>query len=94
MARKKIRPKRTKMLKRKYPAQAITAIRRQFKRKPEWLLIRVAKMDTQTTTPLTGWLLAHDPDRDVIFQKSIHQHGLILVDHSREKLPSNYAVAF
>lgn len=73
--------------------QSITTIRKRFPN--EWLIIRVKKFDEATTTPLTGLLLAHSPDRDLIFRKSIAYRGLIMVDHANSgRLPKGYAVAF
>jgi hypothetical protein len=64
------------------------------KHRNEWLLIRVAKFDKATTTPLTGRLLAHNADRDAIYKKSLSHKGMIFIDHSSDKLPKGYAVAF
>lgn len=72
--------------------QPIETIRKKFPK--EWLLIKVVKIDDATTTPLTGRLLAHSPNRDVIYRKSLSYKGLIFIDHSEDKLPEGYAVAF
>ena len=73
--------------------QHISTIRKRFPK--EWLLIRVRTVDEATTTPLTGRLLAHSHDRDLIFQKSMKYRGLIMVDHANSgRLPKGYAVAF
>ncbi len=72
--------------------QPIESIRKKFHN--EWLLIRVSKLDEATTTPLTGRLLAHSSDRDEIYRKSLAYKGLIFIDHSANKLPKGYAVAF
>ena len=73
-------------------SQSLKNIRKKFRN--QWLLIKVTKMDRATTTPLAGELLAHSADRDAIYQKSISQKGLIFIDHSSNKLPKGYAVAF
>ena len=72
--------------------QSIRLIRKRFPN--QWLLIRIGKIDAATTKPLDGVLLAHSPDRDVIFRKSVSQKGLVFIDHSVDKLPKGYAVAF
>ena len=73
-------------------SQPIERIRKKFRN--EWLLIRVVKLDETTTTPLTGRLLAHSPDRNLIYRRSLAYKGMILIDHSADKLPEGYAVAF
>lgn len=73
-------------------AQFIDNIRRKYRR--EWLLIKVNKFDKTTSKPVTGRLLAHSPDRDEIYKKSLRYKGLILIDHSDKRLPKGYAVAF
>lgn len=73
-------------------AQLIQKIRKQHRK--EWLLIKVAKMDEATTTPLTGHLLAHSSDRSEIYKKSIARRGLAYITYSENKLPKGYAVAF
>ena len=74
------------------PQQKIQSFRKKYPK--EWLLMRVTKVDSSTTTPLAGRLIAHSPDRDVIYKKSINQKGLLLIDHAQKKLPKGYAVAF
>jgi hypothetical protein len=72
--------------------QRIETIRKRFPK--EWLLIRVRRFDEATTTPLTGRLLAHSQDRDLIFRKSISLKGHIMIDHAHSgRLPKGYAVA-
>jgi hypothetical protein len=76
-------------------SQPIEKILKRFRKCPEWLLIRVDEIDESTTTPLTGRLLAHHPNRDVIYRKSLDYKRLtLLIDHPEEKLPEGYAVAF
>ncbi len=73
-------------------SQRIENMRKKYRN--EWLLIKVTKTDESTTTPLSGHLLAHSPDRDVIYKRSMAQKGLIFIDHAQKKLPKGYAVAF
>ena len=75
-------------------SEKIENIRKRFRKRPEWLLIRVSRMDDSTTTPISGQLLAHSSDRDLIFKKSVSQKGLVMIDHSQNKLPEGYAIAF
>ena len=70
----------------------IENIRKQFKH--EWLLIAVEDMDEETTTPLTGRLLAHSPDRDQIYREEMSHSGNTLTLYSEEGLPQGYAAAF
>ena len=72
--------------------EQIEKIRKHYRN--QWLLIKVTTMDESTTTPLKGRLLAHNPDRDYIFKKSMGLKGLIYIDYSGDKLPKGYAVAF
>ena len=74
--------------------QKIETIRKKFRKHPAWLLIRVDKMDKSTTTPLTGRLIAHSPDRDEIYKKSMKGNGLLMVEYSDDRLPKGYAAAF
>ena len=64
------------------------------KYKKEWLLIRVDRLDRATHTPITGRLIAHSPNRDEIYKKSISHKGLTFIDYSEDKLPKGYAIAF
>ena len=73
-------------------SQRIANIRKKFRN--EWLLIKVDKVDSATTTPISGHLLAHSPNRDKIYKKSISCKGLALIDYSEDKLPKGYAIAF
>ena len=78
---------------RQMKTQKIETIRKRFK-EPEWLLIRVEKIDESTTTPLTGRLIAHNPDPDVIMKKQLKGKGLLFVEYSSDRLPRGYAAAF
>ena len=73
-------------------AERIESIRRRFRKHPEWLLIRVDKIDD--VTAITGRLLTHSPDRDEILRASLKYKGSIMIDCSVKKLPQNYAVVF
>ena len=73
-------------------AQSIEKIRKRFKR--EWLLIAIDKMDRDTTTPLTGRLLAHSPHRYEIAQASIKYPKRALVVFSENNFPPGYVAAF
>lgn len=76
--------------------EAITRIRNRFRKRPEWLLIQVVKMDEETTTPLVGRLLAHSPDREAIYRRSAQiRGGFLMIEHSSPSLPpEHYAFAF
>lgn len=73
-------------------SRKIKDIRKKFHN--EWLLIKVDKIDPDTTTPLVGHLIAHSANRDEIFKKSLSYKGLALIDYSEDKLPKGYAIAF
>ena len=75
-------------------SQNIETIRKKFHKRPEWLLIRVDKIEKSTTTPISGRLLSHSPNRDEILKKSIKGKGLLFVEYSSDKLPKGYATAF
>lgn len=62
----------------------------------QWLLIEIAKMDKSTTTPVSGYLMAHSPHRSEIYQQMMASPGKkpILVEYSEDKLPKGFAVAF
>ena len=73
----------------------IEEIRKQFRKKREWLLIRVETADKSTTTPLTGRLLAHSPREDDILKKCMSYKGKdILIDYSEDTLPKGTAIIF
>ena len=72
--------------------QPINKIRKRFR--GEWLLIAVDRMDRATTTPRSGHLLAHSPNRDKIYEAMLHKKGTTLVTFSDDRLPAGYAVAF
>lgn len=73
--------------------QKIDDIRKQFH--DEWLLIAIHKMDEKTTTPLTGRLLFHDKNRDVVYDHLLRSRvKLPLVTYSGESPPQGYAFAF
>ena len=73
-------------------SQPIESLRARFRR--EWLLIAVDKVDSVTTTPLRGRLLAHSPHRDELYPKERTVRGLTLTVYSEDQLPQGYAAAF
>lgn len=72
--------------------ESIEKIRKRFHK--EWLLIAVDRMDRETTTPLTGRVLAHSPRREEVHDAMLHRKGLALITYSEDRLPAGYAVAF
>lgn len=74
--------------------EKIKYIHKRFSKHPEWLLIKVDKIDKSTNTPITGRLLAHSPNRDEIYRKSIEGKGLLMVEYTEHRLPKGYAAAF
>lgn len=72
-------------------SQKIEDIRKKFHN--EWLLIKVTEMDETTTTPIRGQLITHNPDRDVIYKKSMSRKGPDLIEYSEDVLPKGYAYA-
>ena len=75
-----------------FSSEPIEKLRGRFRR--EWLLIAVDEIDTRTTTPVRGHLLAHSPYRDEIYTKERDAHGLTLTVYSEDQLPQGYAAAF
>lgn len=73
-------------------SEKIENIRRMFHH--EWLLIAIDEVDETTTTPLTGRLIAHDPDRDKIYGEEMKHPGNTLTVYSEDGLPQGYAAAF
>ena len=73
-------------------SKKIESIKKRFKN--EWLLIKVDRLDKATTTPISGNLLAHNPNREEIYQKSLHYKGLTYISYSEQKLPKGFAYAF
>ncbi len=73
-------------------SQQIEIIRKKFHR--EWLLIQIDKMDEQTTTPLTGRLIAHSPHRDEIYRLDSKYKCHTLTVYSEDEFPKGYAAAF
>ena len=73
-------------------SEGIENIRKRFHH--EWLLISIDRIDEGTTTPLTGSLIAHDPDRDKIYSEEMKHSGNTLTIYSEDGLPQGYAAAF
>ena len=71
----------------------IEHIRRRYKN--EWLLIAVDRLDRATTTPQRGRLLAHNTNREVLYDQLLRTRAkLPLVMCSADGPPKGYAVAF
>ncbi len=75
-------------------SELIENIRNRFQKKPEWLLIRVTRVNPKTSIAVNGRLLAHHPEREEILRASLKYKGSIMIDCSVKKLPQNYAVVF
>ena len=77
----------------KEKSRKIEDIRKEFRKKREWLLIAVEK--TAATIPLTGRLLAHSPHKNDILKKSISSKNKdLLIDYSEDTLPKDVALIF
>lgn len=50
----------------KQALEYITHIKKRFRR-TEWLLVDVETIDKKTAAPLTGRLVTHSPNRDVVW---------------------------
>jgi hypothetical protein len=72
--------------------ERIESVKKRFNN--EWLLISVDEIDKATAEPVKGRLIAHSPDRDVIYKKSMAHKGTDLITFSQDKLPKGYAYAF
>lgn len=72
--------------------QKIEDIRKQFKH--EWLLIAVDQMDDETTTPLTGRLLAHSPDPMEIHKVAMKSKEPLLMTDYSDDWPEDIAACF
>lgn len=73
-------------------SEPIQKIRKRFRK--EWLLIAVDRMNSKTTTPVAGRVLAHSPRREEIHDAMLRRKGLALITYSEDRLPAGYAVAF
>lgn len=62
----------------------------------QWLLIGVDKVDKSTTTPISGHLIAHSPNRSETYQlvMKIPRKYPLLIEYSEDRLPKGFAVAF
>ena len=58
------------------------------------MLIKVDKMDESTTTPISGYLIAHTKIKDEIYKRMMKTKGRVLVMFTEDKLPKGYAIAF
>ncbi len=74
--------------------EKIQTIKKRFNR--EWLLIAVDKMDSSTSTPLSGKLIAHSSRREDIYQILTKRPKIrkVLVEYSEDSFPKGYATAF
>ena len=74
--------------------EAIKDIRKRFSR--EWLLIAVDAMDDATTTPISGRLVAHSPDRKDVYERlaGLARDKKLLVEYSEDTFPDGFAAAF
>ncbi|MFH0924431.1 MAG: hypothetical protein V1872_02175 [bacterium] len=76
-------------------SEKIETIKKHFHR--EWLLILVNEIDENSTTPISGELIAHSPHRDEIYKmltKKNFKRKKILVEFSEDSFPEGYAAAF
>ncbi len=75
-------------------SQKIETIRKRFPK--EWLLIEVTETDKSTDTSSKGKLIAHDPQRDIIYKKmiSVKSKRPLLVDYGQHRLRKDMAVIF
>lgn len=73
-------------------SQKIETIKKRYQN--EWLLITIDKMDESTTIPISGKLIAHNPQRDEIYEEEMKCRGNTLTLYSEDKLPKGYAAAF
>lgn len=71
----------------------IETLKKQYHK--EWILVNLDKVDESTTTPLSGYLLAHSKNREEIYRKLLKRSkDRILVMFTEDKLPKGYAIAF
>lgn len=75
-------------------SEKIETIRKRFPK--EWLLIEVTEKNKLTDTSIKGSLIAHNPDRDIIYQKmiSVKSKRPLLVDYGQHRLRKDMAVIF
>ena len=75
-------------------SQGIEVIKRKYHR--EWLLIAVDKLDESTTTPISGRVIAHSPQRGDIYRRlsTLKRRWPVLVSYSEDTLPKGVVAAF
>ena len=75
-------------------SEKITSIKKRFRR--EWLLIDIDVMDESTTTPVSGRLIAHNPNREKIYKLLLKSPQIkrALVECSTDKFPKGTVAAF
>ncbi|MBI4430607.1 MAG: hypothetical protein HY587_02720 [Candidatus Omnitrophica bacterium] len=71
--------------------QKIEDIRKRYDH--EWLLIAVDQMNEATSTPLTGRLLAHNPDPLEIHKVAMRHDGFLATIYSND-WPEDLAACF
>ena len=74
-------------------SEKIVNIKKRFRR--EWLLIDIDVMDESTTTPISGRLIAHDPQREKIYKLLLKSPQIKrpLIECSANTLPRGTAIA-
>ena len=75
-------------------SEKISTIHKRFP--DQWLLIAVDKINPLTHTAVSGRLLAHSPNRDVIYKKliTVKTRRPTLVDFARSRHAKDIAVIF
>lgn len=73
-------------------SEKIEEIRKHFHK--EWLLIAVDKINKETSTPLTGRLLAHSPDPLEIHKIAQKSKELFLMTEYSDDWPDDIAACF
>ncbi|MBU1062179.1 MAG: hypothetical protein KJ957_07090 [Candidatus Omnitrophica bacterium] len=75
-------------------SQTIEEIKKRHRQ--EWLLISVDKVDESTTTPISGRLIAHSPQRDEIYKKLLvfKRRKPVLISYSEDTAPGNFITGF
>ncbi|GEM_PF-968416 len=83
-----------KMVKKPGKPESITVMKRRHPH--EWLLIAVARVDRDSSTPLSGRLIAHSADRAAIYQRlqSRAAPRRALIEFADDTFPKGYAAAF
>lgn len=74
-------------------SEKIATLKKRYHR--QWLLIAVDKTD-ETTTPISGKLIAHSPHREDVYQQlqKYPRAKKVLVEYPEDSFPKGYAAAF